>query len=153
MMPNLLVSVGTHTPQHRSGTSSVLFGFSQKRVMYPAFRGWAPLTARLVERDLLEVRFSFDVGHATDIRPSASSASRRHCRLEVIEWKVTFACAFVHNVPPERSPFAVPQLKPLVGKDDPTIVEVGGTDAEVAALKLESRLKSLRLEVRRRVFS
>ena len=57
------------------------------------------------------------------------------------------------NIPPERSPFAVPQLKPLVGKDDPTIVEVGGTDAEADALELESRLKSLRLEVRRRVFS
>ena len=71
----------------------------------------------------------------------------------MIGQKVTFACAFVHNVAPERTPFAIPQLKPLVGKDDPTIVEVGGTDAEVAALKLESRLKSLRLEVRRRVFS
>ena len=80
-------------------------------------------------------------------------ANRRHCRLEVIEQKVAFACACVHNVPPERSAFAVPRLKPLVGKDDPTIVEAGGIDAEVAALKLEPRLKSLRLEAQGRVFS
>jgi hypothetical protein len=62
-------------------------------------------------------------------------------------------CVRSRHIPPERSPFTVPQLKPLVGKDDPTIIEVGGTDAEAAALELESRLKSLRLEVRRRVFS
>ena len=29
------------------------------------------------------------------------------------------------HIPLERSPLSVPQLKPLIGKDDPTIIEVG----------------------------
>jgi hypothetical protein len=74
MMPNLLVSVGTHTPQHCSVSSSVPVDLFQKESHAPCIsRGWARL-ARVVERDLLEVRFSLDGGHATDIRLSPSSA-------------------------------------------------------------------------------
>ncbi len=57
------------------------------------------------------------------------------------------------HIPPERSTLARTPLKPLIGNNDPTIIEVGGTGAVVAARELESRLKSLRVEIGRRVFS
>src|SRR5580698_8679065 len=50
MMPNLLVSVGTHTPQHCSVSSSVVFGFSQKEChapcIWPGRLGSAAHTSR-----------------------------------------------------------------------------------------------------------
>jgi hypothetical protein len=57
-MPNLLVSVGTHTPQHCSGTSSVVLRFSQKESHGPCISRscWRSTKPRGVECDSLRAK-------------------------------------------------------------------------------------------------